>query len=245
MNYLLENMGFKATCLIYGATLLNSCVAGALFQPVEWHMKVNKNIKLELSSLKTDFELPNENNKINKNKMNRKIFKNPSFSSDIYASHSSLSIASVNIKNTSSRISLEHENINDESKSNTKYRQLTSTISELKALLSLTIKYLTILKQFRAIIFAAGMSFFCCGYINTLMTLPFALQSKGFTREESAWAISAGSISSMVLRLVTPALSDNPKFDKRIFYMLGTLIAAVSTSGKLIFKTCNKFCLTP
>lgn len=38
-RWLQDQYGYKGATLIFGAVMLHSCVASALFQPVEWHLK--------------------------------------------------------------------------------------------------------------------------------------------------------------------------------------------------------------
>ncbi|RXG72248.1 Monocarboxylate transporter 14, partial [Armadillidium vulgare] len=45
-NYMLELYGYMGASLIFGAILLNQCVGGALYQPIEWHLKY-KEVEIE------------------------------------------------------------------------------------------------------------------------------------------------------------------------------------------------------
>ncbi|RXG69940.1 Monocarboxylate transporter 14 [Armadillidium vulgare] len=46
-NYMLEHYGYMGASLIFGAILLNQCVGGALYQPIEWHLKY-KEVEIEV-----------------------------------------------------------------------------------------------------------------------------------------------------------------------------------------------------
>ena len=39
VRFLQDEYGFTGACMIYGATLLNSCVGVSFFHPLKWHAK--------------------------------------------------------------------------------------------------------------------------------------------------------------------------------------------------------------
>ena len=97
------------------------------------------------------------------------------------------------------------------------------------------IVYLKVLKYYRAVIISIGTASFMSGYINFIMLVPLKMKTEDFSLEESAWCISAAGISSMVLRLIITPLTDLPKFNMRICYLLGAVIVTVTSASKNLF----------
>ena len=224
VRYLLEEYGFQGAGLIYGGFVLNVCVCGAIFQPVEWHIKNKKNIeerkkvnehKEHLTQRYSDINLNNAQlPKVNQRK------KLSSFSSDLYTSQ--ISLPSIV---TGSRLSLRSAAKVKISESNS----ISENLSSVKEASKTLVEYLKIFRFYRAIILSFGLAFFVAGYINFLMMIPFVMQNYGYSLEESAWAVSVGAISQLVFRLSISTLSDLPRFNKMACYISGAGITAFST----------------
>ncbi|CAL4087771.1 unnamed protein product, partial [Meganyctiphanes norvegica] len=62
------------------------------------------------------------------------------------------------------------------------------------------------------------------------MMVPFALQSEGHSLETAAWCLSMSAVTDCIMKIFISAMSDRSWFNKRIFYMGGTLLISLSIS---------------
>ena len=246
VRYLLEMEGFLPTCLIYAALVLNTCVAGLLFHPIEWHAEFldedieaseeeglnylsNLSVSMRgslsaMGSLATDMQF----------QQRRRTSRLNSVSTDLYFTTSSLALSSMVVSN----ISLRKPDTNDPSKeiNDDKQTSFMARFSEnIKAIGKNFLSYLEVLKYSRALLIAVGMASVVAGFVNFVMMVPFALQNNGFTLEESAYCVSLASCCNMIFRGTIPWASDFPKFNKRFCFMLGVLLLSIATFGKFKF----------
>ena len=231
VKYLLDEYAFTGACLIYGALILNTLVSGMLFHPVKWHSKTTVE---EIAEKERGNGIDNEDElmEIPKNKIEndqiKKLCARERYNS--IASEISLGVSTLQIPDISVHESTENIKID-----NCILRFFYFLYLIIKQVVLSIINYLRILRYKRAIITSFGMAFFVTGYINFLMMVPFTLQSKGFSLEQSAWCLSVGGIFNFILRLTISVLSDHPKFRKRICYMSGALIVSISTASKFLY----------
>ena len=212
IKFLLDEYGFKGSCIIYGGILLNTCVSAFLFHPLKWHAKrqveVNSGVETRMLQNQSKGEFNN-------------FRKRPSA---ISISQSAMALSVSNIGNLSKKDPLE---IN-----NTEKDKTTSSKKVLRSVFVLIWEYLKVLRYVRANIISFGFSFFMVGFLNFLMITPFILESKGCTLQQTTWAITASGISNMVIRFLIASLSDLPKFNKTIAHHIGLAITAISTICK-------------
>ncbi|KAK7079038.1 hypothetical protein SK128_005859 [Halocaridina rubra] len=212
-RYLLDVYGFKGAALIFGAVLLHGLIGVSFFQPVEWHMKRKTVARREpeilaSSCIEKDDETCNENLHLH-HKTNDSIANNHS-SNDAHGS-TELTKDAKGKRSCKSAVVLIDIII----------RVARSTISDIK-----------IVRMLRVRICCGALALCIIGYMNYLMQIPFAMQAADFSLQEASWCISVFGMSNMVTRLVLSALSDLPKFDLRLFLMIGYFLAAVSMFGR-------------
>ena len=301
LGYLVEEEGFRGSCIIYGGIILNTIVAGAVLHPVKWHMKYPKkeekkeeelipkvikhpeiqkvlevdegrsrsrsvdsmlkakevhrmrrmdytgrtrskdSIKLpEMRRLRETGSIRSKNSirsvrSVRSMRSVRSVGSNVSLKyripSDLHLSQSSVALSSINLSDFPLEKELENEVIEEVP---VKLGKCSAILKIIKDVSIKIIDYLKILRYARAVIMAMGLSCFLSGYINFIMQIPFQMTSKGFDLEQSAWAISTAGMTNMSLRVLISIVSDWPKFNKKLCYMVGAFIASVATVSKLI-----------
>ena len=251
---LVEKQGYQGAALIYGGYMLNTCVAAALFHPIRWHAKfrrresileeLNKPLNEEKTQLNSVGKISIEEGRLKTGLRSREVSfnirKNDSQSSQMFISQLSIAASTMNLSSLSQRDPLgQHQE--EEPEDNKPKSKFASSAKMLKDISASVVEYMKVLKYYRAIILALGFSLFLSGYINFIMQVPFTMKAMGFTLEQSSWAISSAGICNLVFRLCTSTLSDFPKFNKRICYMVGAVLTTISTVSKCIFYFLIKY----
>ncbi|XP_071524394.1 uncharacterized protein [Panulirus ornatus] len=93
-----------------------------------------------------------------------------------------------------------------------------------------------ILRSRRALVLALVNTFTKNSMLNFVMLAPFAMNTKGYTLEVSAWCISVMGIPNLTTRLILSPLADWKRFDIRLSSLSGS---AVMGSAVLLFFATN------
>ncbi|RXG67078.1 Monocarboxylate transporter 1 [Armadillidium vulgare] len=215
-NYLMEIYGQRGTCLIFGALLLNQCVAGALFQPVEWHLipvnssvyksKDNQNEE-KLLNIKPPDEI--DSLSIQKSKRVRPIS---------YTLKSSHEEPTINFKK-------KFPTANDQD-DNTHHSK--SFYSIFKRIIVSTHESILTLKFMRVKIISLGSSCLLLGNIGFQMWIPFVISNSGYSLELSAWCVSISSVTNGTGQILMSLLSDRKWFNIKYGYIFSIFLIGLS-----------------
>ncbi|KAK7071815.1 hypothetical protein SK128_026023 [Halocaridina rubra] len=234
IRFLQQNFGFTGATMIVSSLLLNCCIGASFFHPVEWHLKKTADPKLtevvftekhitasEKHIEKTSFSVDGKDtvqSLIQKESRSDVKSRRRQISECSYMS-SIVDISGVSpYPDDDTMSNVVSEPGSKEGARNLLIRVVLALISDLK-----------ILRFHRAQIIAVGGLFFINGYLNFLMTVPFAVQAAGYSPEDAAWCISITGICNFIARLSSSLLSDYSWFNMRLMYMAGSCIVGAST----------------
>ncbi|KAL7646870.1 UNVERIFIED_CONTAM: hypothetical protein RMT77_002127 [Armadillidium vulgare] len=238
-NYLLEIYGLKGACLIFGALHLNQCVAGILFQPVEWHLKrVNSSNSKFYDNEYEEKVLRTNQEQINFKPKNKEEISLKSLTQDekdrlskqnkmpnpvSYPSRSSLDAAAKNIETSLAISGNKNDTFKNKTLSCILYRILVSTYNSI-----FTLKYM------RVQIVCIGASCLALGFTNFHMWIPLAIRNAGYSMEQSAWCVSISSVTNAMGRILMSLISDRKWFNMKYGYMFSTFLVGLSI---IVFST--------
>lgn len=94
------------------------------------------------------------------------------------------------------------------------------------------VKDMKMLRHPTCLIIALGSTLVINAEANFLVMLPFAIQTDGHSLQTAAWCVSIAGVCNLFTRMCVSSLSDLPWFNKRLFYMAGMVVMAVSMLGK-------------
>ncbi|RXG57675.1 Monocarboxylate transporter 14 [Armadillidium vulgare] len=224
-NYLLKNYGYRGGSLIFSAIILNQCVGGSLYHPVEWHMKpeeidpVTENILNEeilSSSQKSRKDSHPDIKSINLIKDARKMSAVANLSTErLLGTLPSKSYLSSKIK----------ESINDDYENKSANA---NCLSKLINVLNITYENTKSLKYMRVHLISWGYCGLMLGYINFQMWIPFIITNAGYSLEIAAWCSSLASIGNIIGRIVMSVLSDRKFFNVKYGFMFGLFLIGIS-----------------
>ncbi|RXG69603.1 hypothetical protein Avbf_09396 [Armadillidium vulgare] len=220
---MLEHYGYMGASLIFGAILLNQCVGGALYQPIEWHLKY-KEIEIETEDdvnekLLTNCKMTDKLNGVQEKSLSE------TRRASVISVNSTFKISNslVNISTPTTLLEAD-ENEEHAAKNNRSalWSILKSTYSSLKSL-----------KYMRVQLISWGYCGLLLGYVNFRMFVPFVIINAGYSLETAAWCSSIGSIGNVVGRIIVTLLSDRKFFNVRYgftfgLFLIGTSIIAFS-----------------
>ncbi|RXG58314.1 Monocarboxylate transporter 14, partial [Armadillidium vulgare] len=219
-NYLLENYGYRGGSLIFSAIILNQCVGGSLYHPIEWHMKPEEidpvTEEILSSSQKSRKDSHPDIKLINLIKDARKMSEVSNLSAD------EVLLTLPNKSYLSSKIM---ESINDdyENKSVNANRG-----SKLINVLKITYENTKSLKYMRVHLMAWSYCGLMLGHINFQMWIPFVITNAGYSLEIAAWCLSLASIGNIIGRIVMSVLSDRKFFNVNYGFTFGLLLIGIS-----------------
>ncbi|RXG51361.1 Monocarboxylate transporter 14, partial [Armadillidium vulgare] len=224
-NYLLENYGYRGGSIIFSAIILNQCVGGSLYHPVEWHMKpeeidpVTENILNEeilSSSQKSRKDSHPDIKSINLIKDARKMSAISNLSAEEFL---------VTLPNKSHLSSKIKESINDDYENKSVN---TNPGSKFINVLKITYENTKSLKYMRVHLISWSYCGLMLGYINFQMWIPFVITNAGYSLELAAWCSSLASIGNIIGRIVMSVLSDRKFFNVNYGFMFGLLLIGIS-----------------
>ncbi|KAL7639981.1 UNVERIFIED_CONTAM: hypothetical protein RMT77_009395 [Armadillidium vulgare] len=216
-NYLLENYGYVGASLIFGAIVLNQCLGGALYQPIEWHMKYK-----EIEMLQ-DHE---GQEKLLSSRKDSNDFQEEYFQefrrTSVISRHSkdSISYSSTSISFLPTLLgteAVEHETSKNTQSTYKFWAILKSTFNNLKSL-----------KYIRVNLIVWGYCGLMLGYANFYMWVPFVITNAGYSLETAAWCSSYATTGNVVGRIVMTFISDRKFFNVRYGFMFGLFLIGSS-----------------
>lgn len=246
IRYLLSEYGQQGAALLFSGIVLQCVVGASLFQPVKWHLKedVEDNVKDE----EEDKEKENEGDpdvwvtdKMRAKEAERRRMLGLSLSRrSSEASMISLAVSNIDLSSippTSRRGSLVFEDTTDNNNVDTTANGSSGVLRRMLKASARVVKdmvsNMAILRSPRALIILVGGMLFVNAYINFIITVPFAVQSAGYSLSDAAWCLSIGAVTNLCGRLISSGLSDWPWFNFRLTYMAGTCIASLATAGTM------------
>ncbi|KAL7639974.1 UNVERIFIED_CONTAM: hypothetical protein RMT77_009388 [Armadillidium vulgare] len=217
-NYMLEHYGYMGASLIFGAILLNQCVGGALYQPIEWHLKY-KEVEIEVEDDVNEKLLTNCKMTDKLNGVQEKSLSEIRRASVISVNSTfEISNSLVNISTSPTILEAnEDEEPADKNNHSALWSILKSTYSSLKSL-----------KYMRVQLISWGYCGLLLGYVNFRMFVPFVIINAGYSLETAAWCSSIGSIGNVVGRIIMTLLSDRKFFNVRYGFMFGLFLIGTS-----------------
>ncbi|KAB7504479.1 Monocarboxylate transporter 12-B [Armadillidium nasatum] len=221
-NYLLEHFGYTGASLIFGAIVLNQCVGGSLYQPVEWHLKSEEAKTITEEDVNEELlrssKITSNSNDIQKKTIQgaRRISAISELSTD------SLCHSLINITNMPTLLEAENNNNEEDIPKNV------NSVDKFLNVLKSTYNNLKSLKYMRVNLIAWGYCGLVLGYINFQMWIPFVITNAGHSLEMAAWCSSFASIGNVIGRLVMSLLSDRKFFNVRYGYMFGLFLIGSS-----------------
>ncbi|RXG60630.1 hypothetical protein Avbf_17778 [Armadillidium vulgare] len=214
---MLEHYGYMGASLIFGAILLNLCVGGALYQPIEWHLKY-KEIEIKTEDDANEKLLTNCKMTDNLNGVQEKSLSETRRASVISVNSTfSISNSLVNISTSPTILKADEEEHGAKNNHSAFLSILKSTYNSLKSF-----KYL------RVQLISWGYCGLLLGNANFRMFVPFVIINAGYSLETAAWCSSIGSIGSVVGRIIMTLLSDRKFFNVRYGFMFGLFIIGTS-----------------
>ena len=179
-----ESYGQRWSILIYGAILLNCCVASALFRP--FHQTTVREAQKETSV--SNLEYDKQINRVCLNESKVQTQKTP-----------------LMPKN--------------------QHRLCDTICAKVK-------ESLLALKSVRVLLCSLSIGFFMMSYNNFYLIIPYSMQRRGFSGDDTAWALSCSAFSSVVSRIVMSFLADREWFRNQIWYISGATTAGLSCLGE-------------
>lgn len=243
IRYLQEEYAFTGAALIYGAIILNCCIGVSFFQPLKWHLKettVTENVPEDGSlPLLTKAENTEKNPveeagakvltqdmRTQASIVRSRMLERASETSHVSKTSDNMSQLYVSLMEIPD-LANSAETVAKDGKS--------SHLWELtKRVCRSTLNDLRIYHSRRALIINLGIGLCINSYINFIMMVPFMMQANGFTLQDSAWCISIFGICNLVTRLFVSPLTDWPKFNMRLCFMMGYAIISLTMFGKNI-----------
>ncbi|KAB7493903.1 Monocarboxylate transporter 14, partial [Armadillidium nasatum] len=227
-NYLLEFYGYKGASLIFGALILHQCVGGALFQPIQRHLKLSVLVKSEnnlkkgklhqISSRQDVMEKNLSQSQTTDMRLNLSLHKKNQ--NDFY-------LQSVNLHR---REDMEVEITNASSQNQTtvvKRLNFKSIWIVVKKIILLTFENVLTLKFMRVKLICIGVGFISFSNNFFQMWIPFVITNSGYSLESSAWCLSISSIANLSGRIVTSLSADRKWFNVIYVYMLSTFLSGL------------------
>lgn len=244
IRYLLAEYSLKGATLILSGVVLHSVMGASLFQPVEWHLKEDDGLESLKGEVKED---KNANEDLLKSdpdagvtdemrakeaerrkRLGVSLSRRPSEISMLSLAVSNIDLSSIPPSSRRGSCALENTTFtrdDDSDRSSSVRGFLKASVRVLNAVIS----DMKILKSPRAVIIVLGAVFIVNGYVNFLMTAPFAIQHLGYSLSEAAWCMSLAAIANFAARLITSGLSDKPWFNIRLVFMTGACIICVTS----------------
>lgn len=253
LRYLLVEYGHKGATLILCGITLECIVGAALFQPVEWHMKVDveeagiDNQKQREKRANVDIMDGGNTDKMKGKEAERRKIPGMSVSNR----PSEMELLSPAVSNTNLSGILPVSRRGSSSLENNKKNSLDKTSDEEFMLVRRFIKRsgnvlkavcsdMKILRSPRALIIVTGSMLSTTTYLNFLMMAPFAIQDVGHSLSDAAWLMSVAAVSNTAGRLIPSSLYDQPWFNIRFAYMAGSSLMGLSFAGTCTEKELPK-----
>ncbi len=243
IRHLLAEYGRQGATLLLCGVVLHCFVGAALFQPVEWHMKVD----VEEAGVEEEKQ---EDEKMHEShfdagvteEMVAEAERHKMLGADVCVS-SVTPVLSLEVSNTDLS-SIPHTSrqgsyiLEKTSNKNMKDNTGDGSFETLRGFLKVTSRVMKeviynfkILKSPRALIIVLAIIFNGNAYISFLMMAPFAIQSAGHSLSDAAWCMSIAAVTNIASRFVSSGLSDQPWFNIRLGYMAGVSIFSLSSAG--------------
>lgn len=245
IRHLLSEYGREGATLLLCGLVLQGVVGASLFQPVEWHMKVD--IEKVTTEDKAEKEMTDKDDMDTgvtdemRAKEAERLKMLPLRVSRRLSERSVLSMAMSNIDLSSipplsRRASYCSEDTPDSSIHSTDSVPLGRLPGFLNAsanVMKAVVSNMKIVRYKRALIILLGSLLAVNSYVNFLMTAPFAIQGAGHSLSDAAWCMSIAAGTNLAARLSFSGLSDQPWFNLRYAYMAGVSIFSLSSAGRI------------
>lgn len=235
INFLQTQYGFRGATLVLGAVVFNCAVGAAVFHPVEWHLKPlekSEGVKPESSqeNVSDSSTLSNESpdsqtsaeNVLSRQPQEEKP-KSP-WSPDTVRQAIQSQEQVPQAHRLPDGIPELQKSPHPAAKENTKKQEDSTIVRLIKA----TLADLCILKHARAVVIAISITLTLNANENFINVLTFAMQEAGHSLQDVATGVSVAALCGMLIRVILSPLTDLPKFNKRVFFMLGSLVVALS-----------------
>lgn len=244
IRYLLVEYGRQGTTLLLSGMVLQCVVGSALFQPVEWHLKVDEEEE-NVEEEEEDKEKVHEGDpdagvtdemrakEAERRKMlGTSLSRRPSETSMLSLAVSNIDLSSIPPVSRRGSIALEDttDNNNLDKTAHGSSGGVRRLIKASARVVKDVISNMEILRSPRALIIVVGGMLSINAYINFLITVPFAIQGAGHTLSDAAWCMSIGAATNLASRLISSSLSDQPWFNLRYVYMTGAAINSISSA---------------
>lgn len=195
-----DEYGFKGASLLYGAVVLNCCVASLAFHPVERHshhpdtrrMKGLPQDPLQLSDMERRNGEDYAGRPLNKLQSDK--------SYDLYV------------------------------KKNPNGLRISNNV--IMGILKNTLGHLKEMQHLKLVMVTLSFAFLLVGYVNFIAQVPFAMQAEGHTPQDSSRCVSVSAIGGTLTRMLVCCFSDRKWFSRKVCYIAGSVLAAVSTIGE-------------
>ncbi|KAL7645898.1 UNVERIFIED_CONTAM: hypothetical protein RMT77_002795 [Armadillidium vulgare] len=242
-NYLLDVYGFRGSSLIFGALLLNQCVAGALFHPVEWYLKPANLPNSNFANKKNDEELIQANQaEVDLNdKISLQTFPHGMMSDTSIQDNRTIPAFSDSSENSlvSPIVITETEMVISKPKEEPKMRKCSYSI--LKRIMVSTFESILTLTSMRIKIIAIGSACDCLGQSSFQFWISLVIRSAGYSLEVSAWCLSISSVTNIMGRVLMLLLSDRKWFNVKYVFMFSSFLIGISIIAFSIVKELKLF----
>nr|XP_027211154.1 monocarboxylate transporter 9-like [Penaeus vannamei] len=238
IRYLQEEYAFTGAALIYGAIILNCCIGVSFFQPLKWHLKettVTENGVPEDGSLPLLTKAENTEKNSVEEAGAKVLTQDMRTQASIVRSRMLERVSETShVSKTSDNMSqlyvslMEIPDLANSAETVAKDGKSSHLWELTKRVCRSTLNDLRIYHSRRALIINLGIGLCINSYINFIMMVPFMMQANGFTLQDSAWCISIFGICNLVTRLFVSPLTDWPKFNMRLCFMMGYAIISLT-----------------
>ncbi|XP_050710821.1 monocarboxylate transporter 1-like isoform X2 [Eriocheir sinensis] len=244
IRHFLVEYGRKGATLLLCGIVLQCIVGAALFQPVEWHIKVDAE-QVNDEDEGQDKEKVHEGDsgaavtdemrakEVGRRKMpGVSLSRRPSEVSMLSLAESDIDLSSMPPRSRRMSYDLETTTGNKNlcKNINGSFRSVRGLLQVFGNVLKSVIFDMKILRSPRALIIVVGGMLSINAYVNFLMTVPFAIQGAGHSLSDAAWCMSLAAVTNLAARLIVSVLSDQPWFNIRIAYMAGAAIISLSSA---------------
>ncbi|RXG72174.1 Monocarboxylate transporter 9 [Armadillidium vulgare] len=227
-NYLLEFYGFKGASLIFGALVLHQCIGGALFQPIQRHLKFSHLVKSENNLKKGKLREINSRQDVMEKNFSQSQTTDMRLNLSLHKKNrNDFYLQSVNLRR---REDMEMEITSAPSQNQTtivKGLNFKSIWIVVKKIILLTFESVLTLKFTRVKLICIGAG--CISFSNNFfqMWIPFAITNSGYSLESSAWCLSISSIANLAARIVTTVFADRRWFNVIYVYIFSTFLSGL------------------
>lgn len=231
IRYFVDEYGFRGAALIYGALVMNAFVGVSLFHPLKWHMQTSTTRKqchddhespLQQTPLAEEQEDTTDSKSDLANDEYHEEYINPGVIHYLKSDDLQPTTVTTSINGTGTSIpeanssSPDHtREINDRDFVYHIKRMWVTLVRVVKA----TKSDLRIFRFRQAVVFITSSVCSSSSYMNFQLLMPFAMQVKGRSLEDAAWAMSVFGTFNMAIRLIVSPLSDWKRFNHRICLM--------------------------